>query len=311
MQFKGYHIIFSLGIWFNSAIPLSWGQTVAGGPFRNVSAEELSGIEAAIPAEAPARPSQPRKLMIFDRNVGYGGHASIPYANLAFTLMGARTGAYQVVVETEPSAFEKEHLNQFDAVLLNNTVGNLFQDADLRQNLADFVENGGGLMGLHATTTAFTFWPGAKEDWPLFGKILGARGAAHRISKERVVMQVEDPDHPVVAAFGGKSFTIADEFMRFKDPYSRERVRVLLSFDQERTDMNQGRAYGNVVREDGDYPIAWVRQQGKGRVFYCTIAHNPYVFWDPTMLAFYLAATQFVLGDLNGSTEPSGSGKPQ
>jgi hypothetical protein len=29
------------------------------------------------------------------------------------------------------------------------------------------------------------------------------------------------------------------------------------------------------------------------------------VFWDPTMLQFYLAATQFVLGDLPGSTAPS------
>ena len=276
-------------------------------PFRKVTAAELHKIESAIPTEAPATPKAKRKLLIFDRNVGYGGHPSIPHANLAFTLMGARTGAFEVVVESEPSAFEKENLEQFDAVFLNNTVGNLFQDPGLRQNLADFVENGGGLMGVHASTTAFTFWPGAKEDWPLFGEIMGARGAAHRISKEVVTMKVEDPDHPVVAAFGGKSFTMADEYMRFKDPYSRERVRVLLSFDQEKTDMEQGRAFGNVIREDGDYPIAWVRQHGEGRVFYCTIAHNPYVFWDPTMLEFYLAATQFILGDLDGSTEPSAS----
>jgi hypothetical protein len=39
--------------------------------------------------------------------------------------------------------------------------------------------------------------------------------------------------------------------------------------------------------------------------FYCTIAHNPYVFWDPKMLRFYLAATQFALGDLPAPTTPS------
>lgn len=277
----------------------------ANGPFREISPEEWLKIESALPSVAPAEPKQRRKLMIFDRNVNYDGHKSIPYANLAFTLMGGRTGAFETVVETEPSAFEKENLGQYDAVFFNNTVGNLFQDPTLRQNLADFVTNGGGLMSVHGSTTAFTFWPGAKEDWPLFGEMLGARGASHRINTEEVVVKVEDADHPVVAVFKGKRFTFSDEYFRYTAPYSRERVRVLLSFDTELTDMNQGRAFGNVVREDGDYPVAWVRQYGQGRVFHCTIAHNPYVFWDRTMLRFYLAATQFVLGDLDGSTVPS------
>ena len=199
--------------------------------------------------------------------------------------------------------------SRYDAVFFNNTVGNLFQDAQLRQNLADFVVRGGGLMGVHATTTAFTFWPGAHEDWPLFGEMLGARGASHRINTEEVVVKLEDPQHPVTACFGGRSFTFRDEFFRFTEPYSREKVRVLLSIDTAKTDMQQGRAYGNCVRADNDYPVAWVRQHGRGRVFYCTIAHNPYVFWDPKMLEFYLAAAQFVLGDLPGATQPSVKGE--
>ena len=48
-----------------------------------------------------------------------------------------------------------------------------------------------------------------------------------------------------------------------------------------------------------------MRNYGRGRTFYCTIAHNPYVFWDPKMLPFYLAAAQFVLGDLPAPTIPS------
>jgi len=53
--------------------------------------EERQRIEAAIPTKAFVTPRKSRKLLIFDLNVGYGGHPSIKTANLAFTLMGEKT----------------------------------------------------------------------------------------------------------------------------------------------------------------------------------------------------------------------------
>lgn len=191
-------------------------------------------------------------------------------------------------------------------MFLNNTVGNLFTEADLRRSLMDFVSSGGGLLGIHGTSVAFTRWTeGGKEDWPEFGLMLGARGANHRTSDERVFIKLDDPDHPINRVFGGKGFEFRDEFFRFHEPYSRERVRVLLSIDTHKTDLNQGKYAGKAERADNDYALAWVRSQGKGRVFYSTIGHNPYVFWDKPMLEFYLAAIQFALGDLPAPTEPS------
>jgi type 1 glutamine amidotransferase/sugar phosphate isomerase/epimerase len=244
-------------------------------------------------------------LLIFDLNVGYGGHPSARTANLAFTLMGKKTGAYETVVSSDPVVFKPESLKTFDAVFFNNTVGNLFEDAALRQSLLEFVYGGGGLMGVHGTSVAFTRWTeGAKEDWPEFGLMLGARGAYHYTNTEHVFMNVEDPDHPLTRCFGGKTFDFRDEFFRPQDPYSRARDRVLLAIDTEKTDIS---AYPQDRRRraDNDYAVAWVRQYGRGRVFYSTIAHNPYVFWDPKMLEFYLGAVQFVLGDLAAPTLPS------
>jgi hypothetical protein len=266
---------------------------------------ERQRIEAAIPARAIVPPRKARKLLIFDLNVGYGGHRSISTCNLAFTLMGEKTGAFQTVTSREPSIFKPESLSRFDAVFLNNTVGNLFEDPALRQNLVEFVYSGGGLMGVHGTSVAFTKWPGAIEDWPEFGVMLGARGANHRANDEHVFIKLDDPTHPVNQAFGGQGFDYRDEFFRVHKPYSRNRVRVLLSIDTEKTDLQQGPAYGKIERADNDYALAWVRQYGRGRVFYCTIAHNPYVFWDAKMLQFYLAAAQFALGDLPAPTAPS------
>src|SRR5262245_469977 len=55
-------------------------------PRREVTPEQRAKIEAALPAEAVAKPKKPRKLLVFDRQgiyngKPYGGHGSIPHAN--------------------------------------------------------------------------------------------------------------------------------------------------------------------------------------------------------------------------------------
>jgi type 1 glutamine amidotransferase/sugar phosphate isomerase/epimerase len=266
---------------------------------------EQSRIEEAVPAKAIVPPRKPRKLLIFDLNVNYGGHGSIVPANYAFRLMGERTGAFTTIISRAPSVFQVEFLKQFDAVFLNNTVGNLFTDPELRQNLVEFVYGGGGLLGVHGASVAFTQWPGAIEDWPEFGIMLGARGAHHRDSDEHVFIKLDDPGHPLNQVFGGQDFDYRDEFFRVHEPYSRNRVRVLLSIDVAKTGPAQGQARGDCIRADNDYALAWVRGYGRGRVFYSTIAHNPWVFWDQKMLQFYLGAIQFALGDLPAPITPS------
>ena len=269
------------------------------------SPEDRARIEQALPASAPARPAKPRRLLIFTLNVGYGGHPSAAHASEAFTLMGRKTGAFETTVTADPQVFEPASLARYDAVFFNNTVGNCFTNAERRRALMAFVTGGGGLMGVHGTSVAFTRWPGAVEDWPEFGFLIGARGAAHKESDERVWIKVEQADHPLTRMFDPQGFEYRDEFFRFHEPYSRERVRVLLSLDTQKTDLQTGEPRGNTTRPDGDYAVAWVRNHGRGRVFYSSMAHNPRVFWDPKMLEFYLAAIQFVLGDLPAPTTPS------
>lgn len=267
-----------------------------------ISEKDRVRIMSALPDRAPATPRKPRKLLIFDLNVVYGGHPSRFHANLAFQEMGKKTGAFEAVITRDPRVFEKETLATFDAVFFNNTVGNQFDDPQLRQNLMEFVYGGGGFMGTHGATVAFWRWgPKGGDDWREFGRMLGGRGANHRAMQEQVVMKVDSPGHPLMAPFPAGGFDLCDEFFRVGEPYSRDRVRVLFSIDTEKTDLSAKPH----ERQDEDYAAAWVRHYGRGRVFYSTVGHNPYQFWDPTMLKFYLGAAQFALGDLPAPTIPS------
>ena len=180
------------------------------------------------------------------------------------------------------------NLRQYDAIYLNNTVGDIFNTPEIRAGFVAFVENGGGVVGNHGTSVA-------SPKWTAFGEILGAAGASHREPNEKATINVEDPAHPITLAFAGKPFEQIDEHYRLGTPYSRDKVRVLLSLDPIVTDMMQGRCYGQCLRDDNDYPVAWIRQHAKGRVFYTTLGHNPDLFWDPRMLAMFLAGTQDAL----------------
>jgi type 1 glutamine amidotransferase/sugar phosphate isomerase/epimerase len=284
---------------------------IAQRPRRPLSIEAKKQVENVLPAKAPAAPKKARKLLIYDANVGYGGHGSIPYANHAFTRIGEKTGAFTTVVSRDPAVFKKDHLAQFDAVCLNNTVGNLFTDPQLRRNLLEFVLSGGGLLGIHGTTVAFTdFQQGAKETWPEFGHMIGARGASHLAQDERVVVKLDSPNHPLNRPFGGKGFEHVSEFFRVRGPYSRDRLHVLFSIDTAKTKLPPKGTHPGVERADEDYALAWTRNYGRGRVVYCTIGHSPQDFMNPKILEFYLGALQFIMGDLDGTTIPSNQGTP-
>jgi len=273
-----------------------------------VTAEQKTLIEKAIPTTAVVKPLKARKLLIYDANADYGGHGSIPYANYAFTLMGNKTGAFETVLSRDPQVFQADSLKQFDAVFFNNNVGNIFTDPQLRQNIVNFVRRGGGLMGVHGTTGAFLNWSGPKQgtdDWTEFGEMIGGRGTNHREMDEKIVIKVEEPDHPLMQFFPRDSFEYQSEFFRVSDPYSRNKQRVLLSIDKEKTNLNREPYIGVKERADEDYALAWVKSYGRGRCLYSTFGHDPKIFWDPMMLKFYLAAAQFVLGDLDASMLPS------
>ncbi len=273
------------------------------GPDR-LTPEERERVTAATPRMAAAKPKAARRLLVFDANIGYGGanggHRSIPAGNMAIELFAKATGAFEPVFSNDLENFRYERLRTFDAVFLNNTVGQIFVDPEIRAGLVRFVREGGGLAGYHGTSHA-------SMDWPEFGQMLGAVEGSHREPTEIASVKIDDPGSPLVAPFAGQSFTHQDEFYRFVEPpLSRETVRVLMSLDVEHTDLNQGRGCGRpCVRPDADYALSWIRSYGKGRVFFTALGHTPAFFSSANLSDFFFRGIQFVLGDLEADTTPS------
>lgn len=263
-----------------------------------VTPEEAKKIEAAVPSQATAKPLKPRKLLVF--SLVKGNHTAIPYGAKALDLMSDKTGAFEVVHTTDPNMLKARNLAPFDAVCFNNANRlRCFDDPAVCQGLLGFVRSGKGFVGIHAAATNFAAPWGS--EWPDGARLLGGIFDGHPWH-ERVTLKLDDPSHPLNAAFKGKGFSITDEIYQFTGPYTRERLRVLVSLDTTRTDMNKGK---RINRTDNDFPVSWVQSFGKGRVFYCSLGHDHDVFWNPAVLRHYLDGIQFALGDLPADTTPS------
>jgi len=98
-------------------------------------------------------------------------------------------------------------------------------------------------------------------------------------------------------------FTLHDEIYEHKD-FSREKVHVLARLDSTKLDYTRP----NIHRTDHDFPVAWAKMYGKGRVFYCTFGHADKTWDNPAVQKMYLEALKWALR-LNGDDVRTGPAK--
>jgi type 1 glutamine amidotransferase len=250
-------------------------------------------IAAAAPADAPAEPAKERKLLVFSKTVGFR-HSSIPHGVQALKALGEKSGAFSIEHSEDESVFAADNLARFDAIVMLNTTGEVFEDEELKKAFSDFVKGGKGLVGIHSASDTF-------YKWAEYGDMIGGYFDGHPWHEE-VHLKIEDPDHACNKCFGGSKFVIADEIYQYKpEPYSRSKLRVLMSLDPDGTDMKKN----GMKRADGDYAVGWVQRYGDGRVFYSNLGHREATYWNPKVLAHFLAGIQFAVGDLEADTTPS------
>lgn len=271
----------------------------AGAAAKPPTEEQVAMIRAALPSSPQVKPEKARKILVFTLTKGFR-HSSIECGILALRELGAATGAFDMDESADPQVFALDSLKMYNAVVFLNTTGALFEDAALKQGLLDYVNQGGGVVGIHAATDCF-------YTWPEFGRMMGGYFDGHPWH-EPVTLKIEEPGHPCNACFEGSThFNVTDEIYQFKaEPYSRKVLRVLTSLDVAKVDMTKK----GIKRTDNDFGVSWVHRYGKGRVFYCSLGHREEIYWNPVILKYYLSGIQFATGDLKADASPRPEVKP-
>ena len=225
-----------------------------------------------------------KQLLVVTVTKGFR-HGSIPTAEAVLAGLAERHEAFAVdFARTDEELAEKlapAKLSRLDGVIFANTTGELpIPDKDA---FMKWIASGKGFVGMHSATDTF-------HQYRPYIEMIGGEFQTHGAQVEVDAVN-EDPDHSSCAHYGGH-FKIHDEIYIMKS-FRRDRVHGLLTLFHHPNS-----------RQPGDYPIAWCRKHGQGKVFYTSLGHREDVWTNADYQQHILGGILWSLGLAPGDADP-------
>jgi type 1 glutamine amidotransferase len=284
---------------------------------RSVASVALSAVIANAPAAQELPFPDPyaggkKVLVVADLHTGNQiAHDAVSHAIATLERLGRESGAYVAFLRTDttlvtksevwgtgdyakggPRAARGRNLDFFDAAVFY-TNGETEMTAQQKTDLLAFVrDDGKGFVAVHTATASF-------YGWPEYGELVGGFFENHPWNVFDAPVIVERPDFPAMQHLP-RELVLGDEMYQYRAPYSRTKVDVLARLDERKLDLTNP----NVRRADGDFPVAWIKTYGNGRVFSSTLGHSDASWDDPRVQKIYLEGIKWVLRLTDGDVKP-------
>jgi putative membrane-bound dehydrogenase-like protein len=197
-------------------------------------------ILALMVAAKPGQPADPAPLSVLMLG-DTGHHRPVDFAKI-LTRALAKSGI-RIDYTANVADLTTARLAGYDALAIFRDSGDLPPTAEAA--LVDFVEGGKGLVAIHCASHCF-------RNSDRYTTLVGGRFLRHGegVFRARII----DAQHP--AMYGVKSFESWDE--TYVHDHLGDDLRVVMVRDEE----------------GAGEPYTWVRDQGKGRVFYTALGHD-------------------------------------
>lgn len=215
--------------------------------------------------EAPVLPElkQPA-ILVFSKTNSFIHREAIPAAETLFREMADRNG-WSIYVTENGAVHNLQDLKRFQAVIWNNVTGNVLTE-DQREALKQYLQEGGGWLGLHGAGDD-------SRDWPWFrNTLIGATFIGHPMEPQfqQASVVVERPNDSIMSHLPSV-WQRTDEWYSFDKSPRDSGVTVLATLDET---TYSPRFFKRDIRMGGDHPIIWKRCIGKGRSVYSAMGHT-------------------------------------
>jgi type 1 glutamine amidotransferase len=192
-------------------------------------------------------------ILIFGKTLRPAHVEIIPGAIRSLGIIFKNNG-FESVVTQDPNVFSKENLISFDSiVLLDVSEGILNSEQQLA--IEKFVDNGKGLLSIHASISA-------GKDWPWYKQKIGTLFLDHPPIQKGVI-RIVNPNH-YSTDMNDKTWAQADEWYNFTEPLNSNH-KVLAEIDES---TYQGGKMGE------RHPISWCHEVGEARVWFTAMGHD-------------------------------------
>ena len=259
-------------------------------------------IDKYIQTTLKYKAKKPRKLLVYVETTGFRTPGE-PYVNELLSMLAKKTGAFEVEFSSNIDVFLPENLKKYDAFLLNSTVNmnkngkpvSEVNTPEICKSILDFVSSGKGIIAMHGGVDNFNEWIQGQE-------LIGNKFTGHPWTVNGTwAVKIDEPNNPLMAPFKGhKGFRIVQEIYETTSPvYSRNNQLVLMSLDM--SDAATGALAKSPAQDVG---FSWIRNYGKGRVFYTVLGHGGggkcLEFENAATIEHLLLGIQWALGDIDG-----------
>jgi type 1 glutamine amidotransferase len=272
-----------------------------------VFAQAPAGQRGGRGGRGGAGPKRKVLLAWADTRNGIAQHDFTSHALAIVERLGYESGLWDTYIRTDSNivantAFKTDGTPASGGPSLSNVDSIFFlghREIDIttkqKEELLAFVRSGHGFVAAHTGLTAF-------ESWPEFGEMIGAQYEGHAYTGPAKVIN-EEASFPIVKHLPAQ-FDYTDEFYRAKT-FSRDKIDVLLRLDPMSVP-------GTAVEKNGDYPLAWAKKYGNGRVFYGSFSHATELWDRRDIQLMYLEAIKWSLGLTDAEPVPHAMrGNPQ
>ncbi|MDB5351659.1 MAG: hypothetical protein JWN86_2906 [Planctomycetota bacterium] len=252
-----------------------------------------------------------KKVLFFTKSTGWQHSVitrkgdELSMAETIFKKIGEDNG-YEIVCSKDGTNFDPDKIGQWDAFAFETTLDlteagphkdGTPMSKDGKKAFLDAIHSGKGFMGIHSATD--TFHSKGDQIDPYI-RMIGGEFITHGNPQQKVTIDVIDPDFPGVSAFGSKSFEILDEWYALKN--FADDMHVILAHD---TSTFKEKTGGNKCYDRPNYPQTWIRQHGKGRVFYTSMGHREDVWENPKYQGLLLGALNVITGKVDVDMKPN------
>lgn len=216
-------------------------------------------------------PKDKPAILVFSKTTGFRHGASIDASKAVLETLAKKNNWFLYQTE-EGGVFNPEQLSKFSTVIFNNSTGEVIND-EQKKALEQFVENGGGLLGIHGAGDNSHHW-----DWYV-KNLLGAEFSHHPLNPQfqEASITLDTPVDSLLAKSLPNQWQHTDEWYVFFENPRKKGFNILFSIDGDKIKPSGNMPLLASDKDFGmgkDHPVAWSKSIGKGKTFYTSIGHN-------------------------------------